>query len=252
MRNSLLRNFAVALACLASPASAAPIVGIHWGTCPFPQNESGNRNLGSSHQTISVTVRGLSGVVRGFGVGVRLFTQGSGVADAWRFDKGGCNEGQLAYNLVTTSDLCPLLAGPNEQSITGAQYDASLDRYGNLFAREQWFDYRAFDGTVADADRTYTIARFDVELGTSCGCVERPMCIELDHSSYVDGDGVEQPLPADPQFLTWNDPTNSNRCGGTDRCQPYGCGGAYFDTTCAGTPTPASKQSWGRVKASYR
>lgn len=235
-----------------SSVSAYPVAGIHWGGCPLPQNDPTNRDFdGTTHQTISVTVRGLSGVVRGTGVSVSLKAQESGIADAWRFDEAGCNDGHLAFNHLAASDLCPLLTGPNEQNVNAVRYLALIDSpSGFLFAAELFYDYRSFDAITADPDVTYTLARFDMDFGTTCDCIERKMCIMLQNHFYVDGDGAEHPITLDREYLNWNDPVNSTACPGAITCTPD-CEPAGVDTTCAGA-TPVRAQSWGSVKASYR
>jgi hypothetical protein len=116
---------------------------------------------------------------------------------------------------------------------------------------------QVFDPVVADPARTYTIARFHFDRTNvfpgggvrpdSCGCYERPMCIQLTRAYYVDGDGNEQTILWSQSYLSWNDPNNVLACGS-------GKGGwPYSDTLCvANGPTPTHSRSWGAIKVQYR
>ena len=241
-----------AVAASSTVAFAAPTLSLHWGSCPLPQSEDGNRyNDGALHHTITVTAHGLSGTFRGFDIGLALKAYERGVGDAWRFDEGGCNRGHVTFNQVPVSDPCPYLAGAHEQTFYLAPYRAEIDPSGYFDAALGLRTYRAFDAIAADPDQTYTLARFDMDLGTSCGCLDRPMCISLNYMSYFDGDGLEHYFAVDRSYLTWNDPYAS-ACSSGPLCPWSGCGPSSSDTMCVANPTPASNRSWGSVKASYR
>ena len=228
-----------ALLLLATSATATPTVALHWGSCPFPAGESTNRNQGvAPRDTITVTVKGLSGPVQGAQVFL-FFTSQGGLADAWRYDDAGCEAGRARLENASASDPCPPLLGSNPRRITKFQYDELTQRGQLVFAQ-------AFDVLNADPNVTYTLGRFtfDHSAPDPCGCLETPMCILLASASYVDGAMLEFQFAVSQQYLTWNDPANSSHC-------PFP-GGDLGTVNGNCTPTPVAQRSWGSLKASYR
>jgi len=221
----------------AATAAATPFVSVHWGSCPFPAHESINRNQGTGPKdTITVTVKGLSGPVQAAQV-ILQFSSPGGLADAWRYDDAGCEAGRVTLENTSPGDPCPPLLGANLRRIVQFDYD-DLSKKGRIVYAQ------AFDVINADPNVSYTIGRFvfDHSAPDPCGCLETPVCIFLANAVYLDGASNEIPFVISGQFLTWNDPANSNSC-------PFG--GDFLTTgTCGATPVRAG--SWGSVKATYR
>jgi hypothetical protein len=68
--------------------------------------------------------------------------------------------------------------------------------------------------------------------------------------SYLDADGVEQPVSFAQDYLTWNDPHDDGTVCNTVRDTFSRT--SFPDTSCAGLPVPARAASWGSVKGIYR
>jgi hypothetical protein len=242
---------------IAIEASAYPTLTAHWGECPVGPVDPINAGPGDPRaETITITATGLSGLV--MGVEVSLFFStfgGGGIGNAWRFDPDGCEAGHLIVNQISGSSPCPLLTGPNPQTLSSTTY--AVDSYqGTVTGRERFYAVQQFDPIVADPAKTYTIARFDFDRTNvfpggdlrpdSCGCYERPMCIQILLADYLDGNGNTQDFAWSQGRLSWNDPWNSLSCGGEGGNSPN-------DTLCvANMPTPTRRASWGQVKVSYR
>jgi hypothetical protein len=189
-----------------------------------------------------------------------MWAGGSAVPDAWRFDPAGCQGGRLTLAQPAPTGACLPLRGTHPTELSQVDYIAFPP--GAWSGGKQIIRFLAqFDPMVADPTKTYTIARFVFDhsnsvLGSTsaadaCGCQERPLCISLAQAIYEDGDGVERSFSIASSSIHWNDPANSLICPyGPDLCDPD-CGW-YGDTTCVATPTAAERQTWGRVKASYR
>jgi hypothetical protein len=239
------------------PAQADPLIKPHWGACPYGSDPD---NIGPGDpraNRITLTVTGLAGTIQAFLVVVRIGTgTRAGIPDAWRFEDGGCEAGHLYINSPAALEPCPQLTGEHPWTIHGAGY------YPPAPAVEELYFGASFDPFVADPNETYTLASFhfdrpDVVTGAGvpggggCGCFERPLCITIGNSAYLDGDGNTIPLFYS-RTLSWNDPANQLDCG-KNYCDlsPFPC---YFegDTLCVGSPTAAARRSWGSLKASYR
>ena len=236
MRSLILTTLASIL--LAAHVAATPTVSVHWTECPFPANESFNRNAGTGPiETITVTVKGLSGPVRGAQVWLAFGAQGP-LPDAWRYDDEGCEAHRLTMSPGVVGGSCPPLDGANPREITRFDYDPLTEKARLVFAR-------AYDGFVADPSVTYTLGRFtfDHSAPDPCACLEAPVCIHMINASWVDADLVEYVFAVEREFLTWNDPANTTNCPSS---------GGDLLTMGACVPTPAASMTWGRVKASYR
>ena len=222
----------------ATSAAATPFVSVHWGSCPFPASEPTNRNHGTaSRDTITVTVKGLSGPVQGAQVWL-MFSSPGGLADAWRYDDAGCEAGRATFENTSAGDPCPPLLGANPRRVVQFQYD-ELSRTGRLVYAQ------AFDVFNADPNVVYTLGRFafDHSAPDPCGCLETPVCILITSAVFLDGEMTERSFATGQHFLNWNDPANSLIC-------PYGGLELVTSGTCG--PTPVQTGSWGSLKASYR
>ncbi len=217
---------------------AAPTLSVHWNSCPFPTSESTNRNAGTGPiETITVTVKGLSGPVRGAQVGLLFSSQGP-LPDAWRYDDEGCEAHRITMGPGIAGDPCPPLDGTNPLQIGAFNYDPLTGKERLIFAR-------IYEGFVADPNQMYTLGRFtfDHSAPDPCACLEAPVCIHVSLASWVDADLLEYSFVIDREFVNWNDPANSLGC------PAYG---GDLATVGACSPTPATSVTWGRVKASYR
>ena len=228
-----------ALFLLTTSASATPIVAVNWGSCPVPAGASTNRNVGEGpKETITVTVKGLSGPVLGAQV-ILTFASRGGLADAWRYDDAGCEAGRVSFENASANDPCPPLLGANPRRIAVFQYDELTQKGRLVFAQ-------AFDVLNANPNITYTLGRFtfDHSAPDPCGCLETPVCIHVANATYLDGGTNEIPFAFAAEFLTWNDPTNSSNCPSSGPLE------GTISGNCV--PTLVKPGSWGSLKASYR
>lgn len=224
--------------CFPAQAFATPTVSVHWGGCPFPTPDPTNRDAGTGPtETITVTVNGLSGPVRGAQVWLLFSSQGS-LPDAWRYDPGGCEAGRLTMGPGIRIGSCPPLDGANPLEVSKFEYDPQTGNGRLVYAR-------TYEGFVADPNVTYTLGRFtfDHSAPDPCSCLEVPLCIHIINATWVDGNIIEYSFAIAREYLNWNDPVNSVHC-------PFPHGDLATVGTCI--PTPAASSSWGRVKVSYR
>jgi hypothetical protein len=232
----------LALLIFAAPSDAAPTVSVHWGTCPFPANAPENRNAHTGPiETLSITVKGLSGTVRGAEIDLLFSDPYSPLPDAWRYDVDGCESGRLTYNAIPNSDPCPFLDNTNPLEVSQFGYDTTTMKARLVYAR-------IYDTFIADPNQTYTLARFDFDHSApdTCSCIERPICIHITKASYIDESINEYSFWLEREFVLWNDPANSTHC--PDNGGELATRG---DGTCS-QPTAVSRRSWGSIKASYR
>ena len=244
-----------------APAMAAPMASIHWGTCPFPVSNSPNRDAtNGTAQTITVTGTGLNGPVRRVELYLVLYAGGSGVPDAWRFDPGGCQAGHLQYNFDPDPPSCPSLRGAPAPG--ALQFEYRTYPPGGWTQANEVLTYSAlFDPIATTPSVTYTLLRLDLDLSaavsgvtgnpSSCGCMERPVCIRLGGAAWWDAQDVAHEFLLADNGIRWNDSENQLACG-FDPCE-LNPGPCPFpgDTLCVAT-TPVLQPSWGRVKAAYR
>jgi hypothetical protein len=258
MRCLPLRLLAALSLLLQTPALAVPYSEIRWTSCT---TSSSNRfDPSSTTETAAVSFTGVTGKVREVAFRIQLWAGGSQVSDAWRYDGNGCEGGLLKFTLPRGSSLCPAMTGANRVEASQVDYLAYAE--GGWSKGRETIRYSAlFDPMTAIASTTYTVALVhfdhpDAALGASqsagsCGCLERPLCISLLDVHYVDDAGQEHTVQTFNSAIHWNDPGNSLLCpGGPDLCNGD-CPSWEGDTLCVAT-TPATMQSWGRVKASYR
>jgi len=227
-----------ALLLLATSAAATPFVSVHWGSCPFPVHEAINRNQGTAPKdTITVTVKGLSGPVLGAQVFLSFGSPG-GLPDAWRYDDAGCEAGRGTFENANNFDRCPRLLGANPRRVAQFQYDDLIKKARLVYAQ-------AFDLFNADPNVEYMLGRFtfDHSAPDPCECLETPLCIHILSASYLDDSMVEHSFAVSQEYLNWNDPSNSTSC-------PFSGGDLLTTGTCGATPVRTG--SWGSLKASYR
>jgi hypothetical protein len=235
----LLASFALLL--VADSASAYPTVSVNWGSCPFSVGGLPNRDAHTGPiETISVTVKGLSGMIRGAQVRLTISAGSFDLPEAWRYDVDGCESGRLRFNAIPVGDSCPFLDGTNPAEFATFEYVSTRGRA--IYAR-------AYDAFVADPNQTYTLARFDFEHSApdTCGCIERPLCIHITSASYLDGTATEISFASAQEFVLWNDPNNTIHCPSSGPLTA-----TLGDDSCDSPPTPAITRSWGSVKATYR
>jgi len=228
----------LALLPFSSMAAAEPTISVHWGSCPFPAGERLNRDVGTaSRDTITVTVKGLSGPVQAAQVYLHFRSPG-GLPDAWRYDDAGCEAGRATFENASPTDPCLPLVGANLRRIVRFEYD-ELSKHGRIIYAQ------AFDGFSADPSVVYTLGRFtfDHSAPDPCQCLETPVCIDISVASYLDGEFLERNFALGQQYLTWNDLANSSHC-------PFGDGELMTTGACGATPVRSN--SWGSVKALYR
>jgi hypothetical protein len=190
--------------------------------------------------TVVVTVTGLSGLVRGTTATVGIRHGGYwGLPDSWRFDPAGCQAEKMAATSGGSGD-CPRLAEPT----------ASIGQFYTTEVGGTAMFGAAFVPVTADPGVTYTIATFTFDLSnTTCACPDQPQCLHLS-VTWLDENGDEHFAFLDREFVTWNDPL-ATTCGGFPLCgNPDDC--VDPPNPCAHGPTPASRGSWGGLKASYR
>jgi hypothetical protein len=240
----------VALACPAR-AHAVPVVDLGWQGCTSPIN----RNAGVGPiQSVFVSETGLANPILAAQVILRFRSLGSGLGDAWRFDVNGCEATHWNTVLASTSSSCPALPFLAPQTISDFSY-FTTGPYGSgklLFAIASQTPATPASGRnmIVEFDFDQTSGRLGPgSTAQTCGCLDRPMCIEIMSASYLDTQQQEIPFPTGQGFLTWNDPGNLTYCGATPDC--FDTGGCLFDSTCV-APTPAHGASWGSIKGMYR
>lgn len=257
MRCLPLRLLAVCLLLLlgtAVPCQATPsgVASIRWGTCSAPGGYD-RYDSSSTSDVAWVTIQGISGTVREISFTLRLWAGGSQVPDAWRYDSKGCAGGTLVIAAPSPTGPCPVITGANRLEVTSIEYLAwASAAWSN---GQETLRYAAgFDPIATNSSTTYTIAQVDFgHFNTAlknCGCLERPLCIELRDVTYRDGNGAEYTAYTWGSGIHWNDPGNALLCpGGPDLCIPECVWEA--DTLCVAS-TPVAQRSWGNLKASYR
>lgn len=253
MRNLPLRILAVFILLVDTPALAAPTVSIQWGDCSSPPGmDRYNRyDPTSTSDLASVTIQGVTGTIKAVAFNLRLWSGGSSVPGAWRYDSNGCSAGSLRMG-VLSGDCTALTAGHRLEATRIEQFTYSGPAWINGL---EVIRYEAgFDVFTANPNTLYTVAQVDFgHLNAAleqCGCLERPLCIGLDDVHYIDGLGSEYVVLTYAEGIRWNDPFNVLQCPpGPDLCTPDCVWEA--DTLCVAA-TPAVQRSWGNLKASYR
>jgi hypothetical protein len=231
--------FLLALTLAGSSVQAAPTFSVHWSDCASTITNRGHAD--GSTAVVVVTVKGLSGVVRGTSAEVTIKHQGlRGLPQFWRFDEAGCQAGRFVAS-TNPGAGCSFLADP------AATY--SDFRIGEVAGGARFL--MVFDPPAIDPNATYVIARFEFDFSNAeCACSDQAQCL-TGSASWIDGDGVEHDIFPEQQYVTWEDPY-ATTCGSGPLCgNPDDCVDPV--NPCSGTsPTPAQSRSWGRLKASYR
>ncbi|MEP7028511.1 MAG: hypothetical protein ABI960_07940, partial [Candidatus Eisenbacteria bacterium] len=193
---------------------SSPTVDLHWNSCTSTlMNLDGGQ--GSTPKLV-VTAHGLTGTIRGYYLGIRFWSLGALLPQAWRFDSEGCAAGLLTGGAVSSNAACPRLGG--YPSPTTYQY-----QYLGEGVSRGWLGFSSqFPAFVADPATTYTLAEFNFDFGgtfngagsraDSCGCLDRPLCLALTDHEWFDGDLQPRSMASIRDALTWNDPTNTNVC----------------------------------------
>jgi hypothetical protein len=162
---------------------------------------------------------------------------GPRVFDAWRFDDGGCQAGQLTLTYAGPPE-CPALQGARPLGLHQYSYDSASGR-----ARLQIFN--TYDVVVPDPAARYTLwrASFDHTLskigpqidGEACGSVEVPLTFELSGAQLLKADNSLIPFAVENGLVIWE---------GRNLPLP----------NAVGTPSEAAAISttWGSIKSQYR
>ena len=231
----------VQTAAIAAP-SQPPTVRLSWDQCdPLVFNKD---FAGPAIYTMVFSGVNFEGTYRGGEMKVVIANYDFGsapIADAWRFESGGCNEGQLSISTAAFSKTCPKLEGANPLALF--QYNFNFAG-SEALPNSGFLQFTtAYDGFDALAATRYTVVQFKFDHAFSvagpsdpllaCGNADKPTCIVLRRYGYLNDQNVvvDSDVQYDNKILSWNDSTNP---GG--RC-PL---------------TPAAPSTWGKLKASYR
>jgi hypothetical protein len=214
----------------ASVSFAQGAVSISWQTCTSAIDRTPASAPG---QKINVSELGQNQLHKAYDVRV-TFGQPGGLKDAWRFDTGGCAEGLLVMNEVDAK-TCPAFQQTAGLTIKKWTYDPLTGKTIGLLANS----YPAV-ATVNPATR-YLLAsfNFDQSFGVAgagdppntCGGYDKPLCAHITYATWLDLVGNEIPFAVAGEYVTANDPTNTQNCPGA---------------------TPAQAKTWGSLKSQYR
>jgi len=210
-----------------------PQAELSWGSsCPTVIQ---NMNWGSpGTYEMWIGVKNLTANDVNAGAEVHL-VYGPPIADAWRFDNGGCQSpGYVQMTNDANSKGCPALLGARPLTLTNITYDPVAQKMDILLAV-------VYDAVTPTPGVTYTLWNifFDHQysiFGTNdpnyCFNAGKPMCLTIADPSYpsylISDSGSNLPFTfAKPSDATasWN----------------YGC-----------VPVATLPATWGRIKASYR
>jgi hypothetical protein len=163
--------------------------------------------------------------------------------DAWRFDAAGCQ----GSSRITIDHLAPAFLGKACPSFQGAlasiqikdySFDAATGKARAVLANK----YPAGNFTEVNPAQRYFLAQFlfdhsfstngPSDPGNTCGGLDVAICAHITRTSWLSPDGVETQWPLAQEYLTANDPDQSQ-----DPCGFY---------------VPAVRATWGGIKAQYR
>ena len=214
-----------ALLGLTGPVFAAS-VDLSWDQCVTGSNVPivDRTKTTPGVQTIALTGNGLAGRVIGTHFVFELRSP-AGLPAAWRFDAGGCNEGNLQFLTTTTTKACPTIGGLPSASV---QY--VIDPGGQ--AATLTIDVLYGGPAELFANSTYSLGRIALDFSSpDCAGLDQPVCIALVEAGIVPwGGGTTEPLDRGQSFVRWNDAGNQTACsGGTLR----GFRVEEFTVTCA-------------------
>lgn len=254
MRPFALCSLAVGISLLAFGPSGAttPVAQLRWNSCAGPVNKGPGDGPA---QSLFLSESGLSSPVRGFDAQLVFWSPGSGLPDAWRFDTRGCSAVGWNMVLASTSKSCPVIRGGSplvsaifRYATSGVTGRGTID-FAELFPANA--NPPAGTGLIVEFDFDHSASTLGPgSTATTCGCYDRPLCIALGTSDYLDADMNPQSLLAGQGYVTWNDPSGTaTYCPtGPDLCSPEPC---FTDSTCVAV-TPAHAASWGSIKGMYR
>jgi hypothetical protein len=239
-RATLLTLFMSSLIGMASMASASNgTLRLSWDHCDPVVPLKHFAGAGANQQeTLVLSVIGCDVPNNGNRVQVTIYPVSG---DAWRFDKGGCQEGRLDIEFAGLGPDCPAFIGENPLPLQQYSYDS----YGQRAVLDV---ANAYDDFHPLADERYTLwqAVFDHSYSSDSGGDPALTCQGADsevvfyHFAYSLGellllDGSKEPFSAvESSCVFWNrifDPSfiGSNPC------------------TVQALPT-----TWGRIKSFYR
>jgi len=241
MRFAILLLSGVLLSCATSMTRAEPLVHLTWGVGPFHWCEPAMLDrvvLPGSRPEATVWLLGHDAPHADFRLELELYPgDGGPFPDAWRFDSLGCAAaGELLLtDLPVPYETCLRYFGPRGVHLRdrSVRFDAEAQRL-----RITWWSVY-----VPHLDPNPLFVYALLRLGfdhtasvtgpgngtTTCGGVERALCIRLLHAQYLDLEGAWVPWTIDPSTISAN----------------------------AGSPAvcftvPAAPGTWGRIKAWYR
>jgi len=236
-------RFLVTLALLVSVTGVASAqvgsLSLWWDACSSTATPALNLNkqfAGPGIYKQILSAAGTEDVSQGWEFAIKISAAGPAFPDAWRFESGGCNLGQLAMATTGLSKACPTLQGGRPLPLF--QYDYNNAVSGPNRAVLQAFSaYDPFDPVGAT---NYTVAQLSYDHSFSatgpqdpaiaCGNAQFGMCHHITRHGFLDANNIVVNWPVGNEFVLWNDAQNSSQCPGA---------------------TPATPSTWGKIKSTY-
>ena len=213
---------------VATTAFAQPAIRLSWDDCdPIVQNKN---YAGPSIYNLVASASNVASRNNGHRTKVSI---GPNVQDAWRFDAGACQLGNFAVSHNATK-LCPALQGGPLLALDKYTFDAVSGKA--LFDVAN--SYTVFIPNPATRYILYQ-AKFNHQFSVAgagdpalvCSFAADPLCFHLVSTELLLEGGSTIPFAPEQDFVTWNDPFNTQGCPGV---------------------VQAEATTWGRVKGFYR
>lgn len=244
----MICSLGLAMLAFVGSAAAQPTIRLSWNGCD-PQTL--NKNY--SAPAVYTLVASASNVSDGnYGHDLTLVI-GPAVPDAWRFDDGGCQSGQLTYlTSAVNKATCPTLNGANALLITQFVYDhtAGKAQLRATITYDPVFPVVSTRYTLWQFkfDHSLSIAGTDADPSTCDGAGNLlAIAVQEARLSALDGRSVIL-VPEFGGVVTWNSQLGQTQMAGGNsviRERGYSVEGHILADPVAGA-------TWARLKASYR